>query len=339
MTTKLLSDITADLQYQMRVSNNSSHIDVIEASMLERIEDGEEPLKKPIAVAEFDGMTVVVDGFHRYTALLRIEYDKPFPVEVVATSEEEAFLYACKANSEHEGKSRDSGDLSKVSRKVAEWLYDNLEENVWSIKSTEVMGLCGCGKRYAYAALSDFNTELKEKRDAKILELDVEGLSQREIAKELGVNHSTVSRYLESVAKMQSAQMQHPEDNPTLASIEAAQNETPEERAEKLKPAEGIQAHAGYEETFAEAEEEVLGNPDNMDFDDPELAKHGVLPSVMSKVFEAMDNVKDCHNPDEKHITDHLASFVAEMVSRLTLAGEDIEKQNFKDCLNFYLDM
>ena len=198
-----------DTQYQFREKNDSDRITFLMEDMLDRIEEGKEPLKVPIKVAviNLNGIVkyVIVDGFHRFNAVLQLNDKQPMyamsqiDIEIVANTHQEALLYAFKANSTHEGLPRKRGDSLKVATGAALYLYENRGENTWKINPEEVQSLASVGLNIAKLSVREYNIELKEALREQVSCLLSEGLPIRAIGEKLNISKSQAGRFKEEL--------------------------------------------------------------------------------------------------------------------------------------------
>lgn len=156
--------------------------------------------KTPIQVARFDGVLFLTDGFHRVEAYEAAGYSE-IPAgqyEVVECDNMDAVIrLAMRANAAH-GKHNTPEDRVLMMNKLIQMDEKRFMKNPFMVDIKEVMEALQITKDQARRAVDPKNAELKEKRDAAILELHKEGKSLREIDRSLGLGDGTARKFLEN---------------------------------------------------------------------------------------------------------------------------------------------
>lgn len=152
--------------------------------------------KTPIQVARFDGVLFLTDGFHRVEAYEAAGYAE-IPAgqyEVVeCDTMNDVILLAMRANAAH-GKHNSTEDRVLMMNKLIQMDEARFMKNPFMVDTDEVMAALQITKKQARYAVDPKNAELKEKRNAAILELHKEGKSAYAIAKALGTSEDTTRR-------------------------------------------------------------------------------------------------------------------------------------------------
>lgn len=162
----------------------------------EHIRDGAE--FPPITVF-YDGRDYwLADGFHRCDAYLAAAQDF-IPADIRSGSRMDAVIYALKANASN-GRPRTTTDLQRAYRVAV----DNKLCDPGDV--SKVKDLIGCSDRWARELTKAARESAKVERNQKIEQLADQGMTQREIAAEVGVGTMTVNRAL-SVPERNSAEM------------------------------------------------------------------------------------------------------------------------------------
>lgn len=146
--------------------------------------------KTPIQVARFDGVLFLTDGFHRVEA-----YESAGYAEIPAGQYEvvecdtmnDVILLAMRANAAH-GKHNSTDDRVLMMNKLIQMDEARFMKNAFMVDTDEVMAALQITKKQARYAVDPKNAELKEKRNAAILELHKEGKSANAIDKALGLS-------------------------------------------------------------------------------------------------------------------------------------------------------
>lgn len=149
----------------------------------EHIRDGAE--FPPITVF-YDGKEYwLADGFHRCDAYLAAAQEF-IPADIRSGSRLDAVVYALKANAAN-GRPRTTSDLQRAYRvAVDNKLCDSGDVS-------KVKDLIGCSDRWARELTKAARESAKVERNKKIEQLADRGMTQREIAAEVGVAPQTVS--------------------------------------------------------------------------------------------------------------------------------------------------
>ena len=158
--------------------------------------------KTPIQVARFDGVLFLTDGFHRVEAYEAAGYAE-IPAgqyEVVeCESMNDVILLAMRANAAH-GKHNSTEDRVLMMNKLIQMDEARFMKTPFTVNIDEVMAALQITKKQARYAVDPKNAELKEKRDAAIMELHKEGKSFREIDRALGLGNGTSRGFVEKNA-------------------------------------------------------------------------------------------------------------------------------------------
>ncbi|MCE9933657.1 hypothetical protein [Aeromonas salmonicida] len=159
--------------------------------------------KTPIQVARFDGVLFLTDGFHRVEA-----YEAAGYAEIPAGQYEivecgtmnDVIMLAMRANAAH-GKHNSTEDRVLMMNKLIQMDEKRFMKNPFMVDINAVMEALQLTKMKARLAVDPKNAELKEKRDAAILELHKEGKSNRAIAQALCIPDTTVGNVINAVRK------------------------------------------------------------------------------------------------------------------------------------------
>lgn len=198
MTTSALNiaSIKRNAGTQFRTDMCSEQVD----GLTDLIERGVQ-WKTPIQVARFDGVLFLTDGFHRVEAYEAAGYAE-IPAgqyEVVeCDTMNDVILLAMRANAAH-GKHNSTEDRVLMMNKLIQMDEARFMKNAFMVNTDEVMAALQITKKQARYAVDPKNAELKEKRDAAIMELHKEGKSAREVGRVLGIDNATVSRTLKEL--------------------------------------------------------------------------------------------------------------------------------------------
>jgi len=179
----LLSDIVIDRTLQMRV--NGSDADHV-SSIVEAMSAGRRI--PPIDVYfEPPDVFYLADGFHRVDAVLALgREDGTITARVHRGGYLDAFRHACGANASH-GLKRTRKDLETAYKQAVEW--EILEpDNV-----AQVAEILACSERWARELTKKAREQIELERDKRILGLISGGMTQRQVAENLGVSKSTVA--------------------------------------------------------------------------------------------------------------------------------------------------
>lgn len=245
-----LSDIVADEAFQMRVKLDMEHVETLGIDIQKRVSEGLCPLSRPIAVGKLENKHKILDGFHRYQALIEMDYQGEIDAELIDLDNpndspfEVALDYSIKANKEHLSLPRNAEDKLKgattfADNKAGNYLKQNtsiiLDKGVnprildaysreerhklicWKVPPKLVVSSCNVSQRTAERAVSEANANLKLKRDDWIQKLGNDEVSHSEIARKLNIDKKTVGRVIGAA-----------EENPPLA-----ENPRAEENGEK----------------------------------------------------------------------------------------------------------
>lgn len=181
-----------DTQYRVNMDNEQV------AGLADLIERGVK-WKTPIQVASFDGQLFLTDGFHRVMAYLSLgisELPEGSCEIVECSSINEVTMLAMRANAAHGNKNSVEDRLLMVN-KLLQMDKDRFMKNAFMVDINEVMDALQIAKMQARLVVDPKNAELKEKRNAAILELHNGGKSFREIDRALGLGNGTARGHVE----------------------------------------------------------------------------------------------------------------------------------------------
>lgn len=157
--------------------------------------------KTPIQVARFDGVLFLTDGFHRVEAYEAAGYAEipagQYEVVECATMND-VILLAMRANAAH-GKHNSTEDRVLMMNKLIAMDEKRFMNGPWEVAVKEVADALQITRDQAKTACKPKNDELKNRRDAAIIELHKDGKSQRKIGEALGITHKVVAKVLEEV--------------------------------------------------------------------------------------------------------------------------------------------
>lgn len=200
MTTSALNiaSIKRNAGTQFRTDMCSEQVD----GLTDLIERGVQ-WKTPIQVARFDGVLFLTDGFHRVEAYEAAGYAE-IPAgqyEVVeCESMNDVILLAMRANAAH-GKHNSTADRVLMMNKLIQMDEARFMKNPFMVDTDEVMAALQITKKQARYAVDPKNAELKEKRNAAIMELHKEGKSNNAIGKALGLGSTTIDNIVKNLPK------------------------------------------------------------------------------------------------------------------------------------------
>ncbi|MBK1655363.1 ParB N-terminal domain-containing protein [Allochromatium vinosum] len=219
-----ISALTIEPEIQQR-----ARID--EALIAEYAESIKEWIDSAPIIVYSDGQTRwIADGFQRTEAARRAGLYAVPAIRIDGTRQD-ALRYALGANATH-GRRRGREDLERAYRTA-------VREGFCRPTDTEaVASLLKCSARWASELTKEAREAAKVARDAEIQRLADEGKTQREIAKEVGVDAATVNR---TVAKWKSSEMQHPAPTDPAPSTDHAQGGT--DPAPVIVETEGVAKH------------------------------------------------------------------------------------------------
>lgn len=156
--------------------------------------------KTPIQIASFDGINYLTDGFHRVKAYtLSGIFEIPEGQYEVLTCEsmDEVIMLSMRANAAHGNKNTVADRVLMVTKLI---LMDEQRfmSNPFAIRIPEVMEALQITRNQARIVIEPKNEELKERRNAAIMELHKGGKSARQIAHALSLPcHKVVARVIE----------------------------------------------------------------------------------------------------------------------------------------------
>ena len=191
-------EVTIDPAFQMREKMDHSVID----DYADHIED-----LPPVHVFEVGNRLILTDGFHRFFAHEKAETEDII-AKVITGTREEAIQYAMAANFAHlrGGSKPSASDQKKAIETLCEAMMDSFGYSSKAvIPALREVGITA-SDRHLRNCTTAVRAELDAKRDAKIAELLEEGLSNRAVAKEVGVAESTVRNFKEAAQKRNSAE-------------------------------------------------------------------------------------------------------------------------------------
>ena len=138
----------------------------------------------------------LIDGWHRWTAHKK-KKSETISVTVTKTASDAEFLaLACRRNATA-GKQLSADDKKKMAIR----LYNGGE----GINKTEIAEVLSVTADTVARYLTDIDAQLKEDREAKILDMWLACYTQEQIGKEVGVTGETVSAFLQKIQKIDSA--------------------------------------------------------------------------------------------------------------------------------------
>jgi hypothetical protein len=175
-----LSRITLDAELQPRAEIDRTVLE----NYVQLLVDG--VVFPPVVVFD-DGQSLwLADGFHRWHAHNVLELDA-IATDIRLGMRRDALLYSLSANAKH-GLPRNQLDYSRA--------YQILQRNELAdpVDVEAVAKLLGCSVYWAEKLARPLKAKLRAERDAAILAAKDEGKSNREIARDTGVPHTTVDR-------------------------------------------------------------------------------------------------------------------------------------------------
>ena len=178
-----LASIRLDGGTQMRAELRQDRI----IDYAEHLKDG--ATFPPVVVFDDGESQWLADGFHRHAAFKLAEMEE-LPAIVHAGTKLDAIRLALKANATN-GEPRTGGDMRRA---YVAAVNNGLcqPDDAKGIKE-----MLACSDRWARTLTKDARGVAKSERDARIVELAGQGLSQREIAGEVGVTQPLVSGILD----------------------------------------------------------------------------------------------------------------------------------------------
>ena len=179
-TTITLSEIRRDGGTQMR--ENISDVTVI--TYAEHMLDGAE---FPAITVFYDGAEYwLADGFHRCAAYEKAGYTE-VPADIRSGTQKDAVRFALKANATN-GRPRTEGDMRRA-------YHVAVEMGLCTDTDTDALAeLISCTIRHARRLTEVAREKEKAARDAEIIRLKEDGLSNYKIADEVGVSESLVRK-------------------------------------------------------------------------------------------------------------------------------------------------
>lgn len=263
MTTSALNiaSIIRSAGTQFRANMNTENVE----DMMSLIQQGVS-FKSPIRVAVCDDHYYLVDGFHRLEAYERLrmtEIPAGQYMLVPASSIEEVRLLAMGANVLH-GKGNSRADYYIIIKKMMELDEGKYMKNAFEPDIKKIAEAIGAARSAVMRGYNDYfgtesephpalSVQLKEKRDAAILEKHKEGMSNRAIAKLFKMGSSTVDEVVSKEAP----------ENP-----ESGKSGTPEVSASTVPMASTEdRSETRASSSFVNEQLEELLGPDYLDID------------------------------------------------------------------------
>lgn len=203
-----IGDLHVDANLQMRTKMDMETVEHYVEQGIERI------IKvSPIQVVwvETNGVDdwYIVDGFHRMHAAIAAGLDS-VDIEIVKGTYDQALQYAMSANF----RGNLSPNQEDCARAIAKLLEVSPDFGYDSKKVVKYLTSFGIKKRTAETHTDDLRKYIDGLRDAKIEDLNNEGLSSRKIASDVGCGEGTVRNVLKrlNAQNAQAAQNAHPEE-------------------------------------------------------------------------------------------------------------------------------
>lgn len=163
----------------------------------------------PPVVVFYDGADYwMADGFHRLAAYRQIG-EESISAEIKQGTRLDALRYSLSANATH-GMPRTNDDYRRA-------YHAAVDNDLCGPDDTKaVQELLRCSVRWARELTKDAREIAKLEKDRKIAELSAQGKSQREVAREVGVDPMTVNKRMKQMAveKRHSAETLHPTHEP-----------------------------------------------------------------------------------------------------------------------------
>ena len=203
MNTIALSKINLEAPTQLRaLGEDMTHVKDLAYSYADTGTFTELPW---VALVQETGEYVPIDGFHRLNAIDWLTKQNEIPVEVdlenvaIRYSEfatvADAIIAAAGVNANH-GLKRKSSDIHSTIRKLLEVDRIRFLKDKYTLDKKEIMSVVKCSSATYRRATEEVRGELTRSRNFAIKTMDSEGLSQREIAKRVGVVLGTVQNVL-----------------------------------------------------------------------------------------------------------------------------------------------
>lgn len=183
-TTLALDAITVDSAIQQRLSVNQDLVN----EYAETIADWQHTA--PLTVyLDSDGVHWLADGFHRHGAALKAKLSEVH-VEIRTGDKRAAIEHSLSANAKH-GQRRTAADLQKA--------YETaVALGLCAASDTEAVArLLACSTRRASDLTAQARAQGKEQQRAEILSRIDQGVSQREVAQQLGVSVGLVNNVVQ----------------------------------------------------------------------------------------------------------------------------------------------
>lgn len=198
-----ISTISLDDQLQPRVVIDDGLRDEYAALMQQGVRF------PPVVVFHDEGVHLLADGFHRVHAARVAGLDQ-IEAEVHQGGRQAALRHSLAANAAH-GQRRSSGDYQRAYRiAVVNDLLDPVD--VDAVAST-----LRCTSRWARSLTQNARNQRQVEREAAILQSKAQGKSNREIARELGVDHHTISAGIARGEFRNTSKILHPAAKQSLA--------------------------------------------------------------------------------------------------------------------------
>ena len=177
-----LSAILVDADIQQRTTINESLV----ADYSESIADWQS--SAPLTVFHADGQHWLGDGFHRHAAAVRAGMES-VAVDVRHGGKRDAIAFSLSANATH-GQRRTGEDLTRAYQTaVTHGLCDASDAKTVAV-------LLACSERWARTLTEDARLKMREEQTATIQRQADLGMSQRDIAKAMGISVGTVNSVL-----------------------------------------------------------------------------------------------------------------------------------------------
>ena len=184
------TDLIDDPRMQMRDEVNIERAEEY-ASEIVAILD-EHPIQVINVTDALGESSYIVDGFHRYHAA-RIAGLNEINIEIMEGTLDEALMFSRCVNFTH-GLNTSGGEkkaaINALRKYAPDFGYDSSRVVDW------LNEICGINRNTAKNNSSDWINEIKQKRDAKIIELASKGVSNKKIMTQIGCGKGTVIKVL-----------------------------------------------------------------------------------------------------------------------------------------------
>jgi hypothetical protein len=235
----------------------------------------------PVKVVRQDGLYVLLDGNHRLEAF-RLKGRMKISAYIVQVEKRHWRLAAARFNNVS-SKPLTRKELQKTIRNA--WEIDEIRD------THEIAHELGCSERYVRGVLQEFREADKERLINGVLELNKEGLSEREIAEKIGIPKSTVHDLLADATKTRLP------ENGTVPFSGTTQTEEKGENAQEIMPeASQIDSGPALSENSVDDPGKPPSNlPETTDKPPsaiPELAKYGTWEPGQKEALRALELVR-----------------------------------------------